>query len=495
MTRLFSSKSTLLLAGLLIALCHLCTAGQSATGGQKPEQPSAIRPADGPSDIVARISDYVVTREELEKRLMRELHPYDYDSYNEETEPVDAKTLLMKMAAEKAMAMEAREQGYLKDEMSQAAIKRYKDRRLRNLLLQNHLQGKLTVTEAVIEEQMKANPKLDRTRAMQMVQREKANRLLGRYFLEIYRKFHVKKLSDNFLKAAQIHQRLLLHPKTPREMQFIRTDQVRNELTPEEKNIVLATFDQGKITLKDWFETLCEFSPTSRPRNLNTPKGVEQLLERALGMPLLVSEATLLGLDKDKDLLKQVREYEDRMLLSKAKLAKYKEVKDPNTEQIVAYFNKNKEVFRTNRILKIDLIWCEDLKTAQQVKVELDSGGDFEAVRQKYSLVKEGKPFNTSPGSEGLFWKDLWKGDPNEIVGPVKGFYRDGIKWRIVKILEKNPGEVKEYSIDIQDRVKRKMVNEQRNDLLEKYGEEILKKYPYEIYADKIKDINPLDIP
>jgi hypothetical protein len=39
------------------------------------------------------------------------------------------------------------------------------------------------------------------------------------------------------------------------------------------------------------------------------------------------------------------------------------------------------------------------------------------------------------------------------------------------------------------------MVAERRNALLEKYSKELLGKYPYEIYADRIKDINPLDIP
>jgi len=39
------------------------------------------------------------------------------------------------------------------------------------------------------------------------------------------------------------------------------------------------------------------------------------------------------------------------------------------------------------------------------------------------------------------------------------------------------------------------MVSEQRNALLEKYGKELLEKYQYEIYADKIKDIDPLNIP
>ncbi|MBA7630273.1 hypothetical protein ES703_37794 [subsurface metagenome] len=492
MMRLFSGKSAALFLGLLIAFCHLCAAGQA---GQKPKEQPVVKPAAGPSNVVARIGDYVITREELEKRLMMELRPDDYENYNEQAEPVDAKTVLMKMIAEKAMATEARKEGYLEDEMTQALIKRYRQRRLVNLLLQKRLQGKVTVTDSEIKEKMKAEPKLDQARAEAMLKNTKMRILFDQYYKQIYEKFHVKKLTDNFPKAVEIHQRLLLRPKTPRKMNFIRISQIRDELTPKEKNIVLATYDHGKLTLKDWFETLCESAPPSRPRDLNTVKGVERLLERTLSMPLLVSEAELLGLDKDKNLLEQVREYEDRRLLSEAKLAKYKEVKDPATEQIAAYFDKKKEAFRTHRTLKIDQIWCQDLKAARKVKAELDSGEDFESVREKYSLEKKSNPFHTGPGGEGMFWEDLWKGDPNEIVGPVKGSYREGFKWRIVKILEKKPGEVKEYSSDMENRVKWRMVGEQRNALLEKYGKELLGKYPYEIYADRIKDIDPLDIP
>jgi hypothetical protein len=159
------------------------------------------------------------------------------------------------------------------------------------------------------------------------------------------------------------------------------------------------------------------------------------------------------------------------------------------------YFGKNREVFRKDKTLKIDLIWCQDIKAARQVKAELDGGKDFEATKQKYSLDKKTKPFNTYPGGEGLFWKDLWKGDPNDIVGPIKGFYRTGVNWRIVKILEKNPGTLTGYSDDMESRVKEKMLNEQREAIFEQYGNELLKTYTYQIYANKIKDIDPLAIP
>jgi hypothetical protein len=266
-------------------------------------------------------------------------------------------------------------------------------------------------------------------------------------------------------------------------------------LTQQEKNIVLAQYNSGKITLKDWFVALCDIVPPRRPRDLNTTKGVDQLLERAMRMPLLVSEAKALKLDRDTDLLKQVRDYEDRRLLSEAMGAKRKELKEPTTEQIIVYFAKNKESFGTSKSLKIDLIWCQDLQTANQARAALGSGKDFEAVRQQFSPEKQGKAFTTHPSSEGLFWKDLWAGDPNQVIGPVKGFYQQGISWRIVKILEKTPGKEQPYSSNMERQVQSRMMSELNKALIAQYGKELLKKYPYQIYPDSIKDINPLDIP
>jgi len=162
---------------------------------------------------------------------------------------------------------------------------------------------------------------------------------------------------------------------------------------------------------------------------------------------------------------------------------------------MMAYFNKNKEKFGTSESLKVDLIWCDDLAKAKKVKAELDGGKDFEQVKQEHSLEKQLKPFTTRPGSEGLFWKDLEAGDPNEIVGPVKGFHREGIKWRIVKILERTPGTPKEYTANMDSQIKDRIMTGQREALLAKYNKELLRKYTYQIYLDRIKDIDPLDIP
>ena len=504
MMKLSFNKMTLAFIGLSTVFCAFCLAkaqaprvrtGRPAASRPTPQRPVAVKPAEKPPTIVANIGNYSITDQELEKRLLMEIRPYNYGNYNEEPEPVNTEKVLLKMIAEKAIVSEARKGDYLKDESLSSVIKRYRDGQLVQLLLQKQLQPMLKVTEPEIEKRMKADPKLTRDRAEATIKNLKARMLFSQYYKHIYQKFHAKKLTENFPKVVEIHQRLLTQPKTPRTGGFIRISQIKEELTQEEKDIILVTFDKGKITLKDWFDALCEMSPPSRPKDLGTVKGVEQLLERALSKPLLVAEALLLGVDKDKDFLQKVREYEDNRLLSKVRTDKYKEITQPTTEEIKNYFDKNKEVFRKDKKLNIDVIWCQDLKTAKQVKTELDDGKDFEATKQKYSLVKTTKPYNIYPGGEGLFWKDLWKGDPNDVVGPIKGFQRSGVQWRIVKILEKNPGTLTEYSDDMESRVKDKIMSERREAIFEQYGKDILKNYTYQIYADKIKDIDPLDIP
>ena len=467
---------------------------------QVPIAAQVLKAAEADPNVVAAIGEYVVTKEELRKRLMMELQPYDYDGLAEKAlyESTDANAVLMKIIAEKAMTMDARKQNVLaENEMIRTTVRKFKERKLIGLLMQKQLAGKLSavVSEAEIGEKMKADPKLDRERAKMMVERAKTNEIMGQYYAEIYKKSNVKKVNANFIKAAQLHQRLLFQPKAERNVPWILNSQMRDELTEEEKNIVLATFEKGEVRVSDWFETLGDMAPLRRPNDLNTAQGVERLLDQTLRTPILVAEAVSLGLDKDEDIIKQVRDWEDMNLLGNAQQTKYKEAPEPTEEEIRACFDEHKEEFKEDKKLKIEQIWCADLKTAEKAKAELNESKDFNSVRQKYSLEKEGKAFDTYPRTEAYFWPELWEGDPNKVVGPLKGMYGDGFKWRIVKILEKNQGTTPEFSEQAANRAKLAVQTRRRLALTEEYCKELLGKYSYKVHAERIKDINPLDIP
>jgi hypothetical protein len=445
--------------------------------------------------IVAEIGDHAITYEELEEKLVSELRSYS----GEAGKRPDANTVLMEMLGEKAMITAGMEENYLEEDKLYI---RFYERNLVSILVEKELEGKIKVTDSEIAAKMKADSRLDRERAKKVLERSKSGPLVNKFYSELLKKLNVEKLRYNFPRAGQIHQRLLYRPKKERKGYWIKHSQIDEELTDEEKGLVLVRFTGGKVTLFDWFMALNETSPPNRPKDLNTIEGVERLLERAMKMPIFIGEAKLRGIDKDESFVRRVRQKGDDRLLDIVKRKVSAGRARPTKEEIAAYFNNHKEEFRSPDTLRIDQIWCAGLETAEKVKAELAGKGDFESVKQKYSLNKEEKAFESSARREGIFFADIWKGEPNEVLGPVKGFYREGvrrqikwqIKWRVVKILAKKAGKIREYSSGLEREAKGRIRREREGVLLSNYRKELLEKYAPKIYRARIKDIDPFDI-
>ena len=502
MKKLFSKKTyipaVLIIFSIFFFLKRDMIYGSSGNKDENLENKQSRLIKSSEPEILGKIGDYSISSSQLRARLLLELDPGSYQIYTMQTKPADANSMLLRMLGEKAIIIDARRNGLLAEETIHQAVSSYNQKQMVSLWVKDNIQrawDKIAATEDEINRQLKADPKMNRQQAKSAVEAAKTDNLLNTFYIDLCKKFQVKKVPENYAKAAKLYDRLLNHPQKPQKVKFVQNEQIKEELTEDERNIVLATFSQGKITVKDWFETICESSPPSRPDNLNTEKGVEQLLDKALATPIIVLEVQLTGLDKDTGFQKKIRDYADDILLNTVKGKKYAEVKEPNESEIVTFCNNNKDYFITDRILKIDQIWCKDLETAKRVKAEISAGKNFDEAKKEYSLYPGGQAHNVYPGTEGFFWKDIWAGEPNEITGPVKGYQTDGIKWRIVKILEKKSGHSTEYSSNLENAVKYLIMNEQGDKIFANYCLETLKKYSYEVYSDKIKDIDPMNIP
>ncbi len=462
---------------------------KDATGGPVAPKPPE---ADG---VVARVGEYTILRKDLEDRMVRALRPQEAE-YPHPFEPVTAEATVGEMLGEKAMSLEGRQLGYLKDEMVHSLVQDYEEQLLVQMTLQRQFPNRVTADPNEVDRLLQANPKLSRPQATAQAEQMAALRLFEAFYKELTAKFHLKMHEENFAQAAQVYQRLLERPAEKRGPgQFwITNQQVTNELSEQEKNLVLAAYEGRSYTLKDFLQTICNIAPPRRPADLSTPAGVGKLLDRALRGPLLVAEAKARGSDQDAKLRRDVRQFEDQQLLGKVRAEKIKAVREPTADEVKAYFEKNRDRFARPATVKINPIWCKDLETAKAVKTALDGGADFETVKKAHSLQQQGAPYLVSETGEGLFWADLWKGDPNQIVGPVKGFYGSGVKWRVVKILAKTPAQPQAYSEQIANNLKWTLLDEQQNRLLAEYRAELLKKYPHEILTDKIKNLDAVQI-
>jgi len=459
---------------------------------QKPDVPPPAATVTESPVVVAKIGEFEITKDELLQRLLQEIRPHS-EEYTAPQKPVTAEAVLLNLIAEKAMMMEGRKLGSLNDPILLSYIERQKKQKLGSMVVLDHVRKNLSVSEAEIDEMMKSDPNLPRERASMLVQQAKGRALLEQFYKDLLAKFHLKQVKENFAKASEIHERLLHKPAKTRKEPWILNSQARDELTKEEKGIVLATYDGGEVTLRDWIETLCEMAPPRRPQDLDTVEGVERLLDRTLRSAMLVAEAKSRGYDKDPEYVREIKDLEDQQILYSVQNEKIKNIPEPNEAQIKAFYEKNKEWFAEGPFLKVDPIWCKDLATAREVREKLGGGADFHAMKDTYSLQKNIEPYRIYRGGEGPFWDELWKGEPNQVVGPVKGFYETGLVWRIVKILEKTPAQVRPYAEQLQNTVKWAMLGEQRKVILDLYGKELREKCKYELYADGIKDIDPLD--
>jgi peptidylprolyl isomerase len=454
-----------------------------------------VGPAKDTAAVVARLGDYTILRKELEERLVRDLRPGE-EEFPAPIKPVTAAGTLRGMLAEKAMSLEGRKLGYLKDETIRPGIEEFEQQQMARTLLDRQFRDRLKPEAADVDRALKANPKLTRDQATMVARQALAMRLFDAFYNELTQKFHLKKVSEHFAQAAKIHERLLQRPVKPRGPSefWILNQQIQDDLTEEERNLVLATYDGGQFTLKDWLLVICNMAPPRRPQDLSTPAGVEKLLNGALRLPLLVAEAKARGYDKDEEVRSAVRRLEDQQLFAKIRAEKIKGIREPTAEQIKAYFEKNQERFAQAATVKISQIWCESLEAAQKVKAALAGGNDFETAKKVHSLQKEETPHLVTAASEGLFWAELWKADPNQIVGPLRGFYGSGLKWRMVKILEKTSAKAQPYSERLANSIKWTLLADQQQRVLEEYRAELLKKYPYEIFGERIKDMDPLEI-
>jgi hypothetical protein len=480
----------------VVALPAVLVAGTAVVLSSQPSSsPPSKESAGELATVVAKIGDFVITRAELEERLVREIRPRE-EEFVTESKPVTAEATLRVMLAEEAMSLEGRKLGYLKDDAIHQRMLELEQSRLAAMVQNSLFPGPPAVDAAEVDRLLKERPGLKREQATLLAQRAAALKIFNEFYGKLTEKFHLQKARDNFATAAQIHQRLLLRPvekRGPGEY-WIKNSQIRNELSEKEKSLVLATYEGGQFTLYDWFHAIGNIAPPRRPSDLGTPAGVERLLDSALRVPILVAEAKTRGYDKDPKLRAEIRQREDREMLYKVQEEKLKGIKEPTAEQIKAYFEKSPERFGQAARLKISQIWCENLPAAQEVKAALDKGEDFESLRKARSLQKQEEPHNVSAIGEGIFWAELWKADPNQTIGPVRGFYGSGVKWRIVRILEKTPAKAQPYSDQIANGVKWAMMSEQRQRLLEDYQKELLAKYPHEIFADRIKGMDPLEI-
>ena len=189
----------------------------------------------------------------------------------------------------------------------------------------------------------------------------------------------------------------------------------------------------------------------------------------------------------------QIREQEDRRLLNFFMAQLTKPVARPTKEEIEARFEQIKDRIEPENVVKAQVIWCEDANQAAQVKASLDQDSSVEKVLEDLALNAQfARQTNLSASSQGMFWTPVWASEPNQILGPIRGFYRGNLQWRVIKVLEKTPGKEVTMHSRISDGIYSAIYGQRKDAILKPYQDKLLQKYDSKIYVSRLLAFDPL---
>ncbi|NQV34503.1 MAG: peptidyl-prolyl cis-trans isomerase [Phycisphaeraceae bacterium] len=479
----------------LMIVTLIWTGGFADARSTQVESPGSETLESLPDDTpIAQVAGQVITGAELRERFIREIGP-SREALFPGKQAVTLEYVAELLVREKAMALDARAQGLLNDPDISWSLERTRRGLLINHFVEKVMRPAVTVTDAQIDAQLKKSPKITREQATQFAQNNVIRSNIPKLIKELNSTLHVQKPRDNMTVAAALYDKLLRRPEMTRvkNMPWILKEQMLKELTPEQASLKLATFDGGAITLLDLMKIVHGMVPVKRPKNLVTAKGIETVVDGSLGGALIEAHIKSLGLDKDLAVAQQISQREDQRLLALMVSRKAKSIAQPTEDDIQARFDEIKDQLMPDQQVKLQTIWCKDRQSAAQAKRALDQGRVFdELFKEMGQDAQKSTPTQTTASSETIFWRQLWSAEPNQVVGPIQGFSRNDLKWRVVKILEKKEGKPVTPESRGPDGIHSEIYQQRKEAALKPYQDELLRKYDHKVFKSRLAAFNPV---
>jgi len=232
-------------------------------------------------------------------------------------------------------------------------------------------------------------------------------------------------------------------------------EDVETILPPE---TILASFSGQTITLGE-FNQLWEEVPEDYKLQLDKSMVLDQMISEKM----LIQEAKNIGLEKDNDVLEQIKKMTEQILVQ---VLIEREILDKikiNDEEVLEYYEQNKESFTEKEQVYLYNILLETEEEAQNVLEELKAGGDFSEIAKEKSTG----PSAAQGGDLGYLTKGTIIPEIEEVVFALEveelsEIINTDFGFHILKITEKKPETVKSFEEVKEDIIQTLLPNKQK---------------------------------
>ncbi|UCG61211.1 MAG: peptidylprolyl isomerase [Candidatus Zixiibacteriota bacterium] len=312
--------------------------------------------------------------------------------------------------------------------------------------------------------------------------RRKSMALMEEYFDALKLKYPVA--IDTATCDYLMHKREQLYP--PQVLAGLpRSDFDIEALDRNEKELVLATWQGGQVTLLEYLTRIKDVPQAIRP-NLDDYDSLATVVFELKKQEILTSEALAEGLDQDEEYLKQLRMFKEFNMADIMKNDSIQSPPPPEEADLRKYYEENLDEFTTPAKFRVHEILLSDEMKARKLAGEIRSLSEF---KQKAAELTERPGKRSRQGDLGFIEKawypEIFEAADKIGIGRIGGPVATGNKYSIFYVVDKTEPEIKDF-LDVKRRINDKLLVERKNQAIQIWIDERLKTTSVDVDEDAI---------
>ena len=247
---------------------------------------------------------------------------------------------------------------------------------------------------------------------------------------------------------------------------------------------VLAVIGKEKITLGEFNELIESFPPQYQDI---IRRDKERFLDDVINRKLLYREALKRKLDKDKDVKKKIRDMTEQILINEILIKEVKEKVKVSEEEMKQYYESHKDEFQEPEEIRARHILVDTEEEAKEIADLISKGSDFSTLAKERSKC----PSKDRGGDLGFFGRGRMDPEFEKVafnlkVGEVSGIVKTRFGYHIIKLEEKKPARLKDYSA-VKDLIRQRLTTQKNKERSDAFIQELRNKSKIIIHKELLK--------
>ncbi|HEQ99992.1 MAG TPA: hypothetical protein ENO22_11700 [candidate division Zixibacteria bacterium] len=208
------------------------------------------------------------------------------------------------------------------------------------------------------------------------IQAEKKARVQNEFYDELFAEADIK---INEETAEFIYDKAAtLYPDVIGGVPFRKNTFNPQDLAEYERNMILATYNDGEVTLGEYLTQTARWNDNQRPP-FNEPENLKKAIFNLKLMDLLQQKAQAMELSETVDYKDAVRFYKDQIMAAKMKELIVEEKAFVSEDEVVEYYQEHADEYVIPKKLHVKEIMAETEAEAEEIHNKLQAGADFDS--------------------------------------------------------------------------------------------------------------------